>query len=131
MLEQKEVIYSTDLHFEHELWRSELLFWEGELRFFNKRLEELVLRRIDKNVLVQLEHYQNQFIYHKEIIDTLQHDINVHETDLTEHSKRRENVLNQALVKKHLEFRNRIETQRHIYADLKKEFFSFLSKHIE
>ena len=131
MLEQKEVIYNSNLHFEHELWRSELLFWESELRFFTKRLEELVMRRTDKNVLVQLEHYQNQFIYHKEVIDTLQHDINVHETDLNEHSIRKENVLNHALVKKHLEFRNRIETQRNIYADLKKEFFSFLSKHIK
>lgn len=130
MLQQKKVIYSNDLHFEHERWRSELLFWEGELRFFTKRLEEIVLRWTDKSVLAQLEHYQNQFIIHAEVIDTLQDDINVHETDLSEHSKRNEDVLNHELVKKHIEFRYRMEAQQQIFADLKKEFFRFLSKYM-
>lgn len=130
MLEQKEVIYSTNLHFEHERWRGELLFWEGELRFFDKRLDELVSCWEDKNMLTQLEHYQNQFILHGEVIDTLQHDINVHETDLSEHSKRKEDVLNQGLVKKHIEFRHRMEAQQQIFADLKKEFFKYLSKYL-
>jgi hypothetical protein len=130
MLQQKEVIYATNLHFEHERWRSELLFWEGELRFFTKRLEELVLRWTDKNVLAQLEHYQNQFILHGEVIDTLKHDINVHETDLSTHSKRKEDVLNQELVKKHIEFRHRMETQQQIFANLKMEFFKYLSKYM-
>jgi hypothetical protein len=35
-----------------------------------------------------------------------------------------------AMVKTHLEYREKMETQRQIYADLKKEFFRFLSKYM-
>ena len=127
---ETKVIYNSDLHFEHKQWRSELAFWEDELKSFKNRLEELVNRWTDKEVLAQLEHYQNAFIRHGEVIDTLQHDINVHETDMSNHDIKDEDVLNTALVKKHVEFRNRMEIQRHIYADLKKEFFRFLSKYM-
>jgi len=39
-------------------------------------------------------------------------------------------ALDITLVKKHVEFRNKMETQRKIYADLKKDFFRFLSKYM-
>ena len=128
---EKEILFNSDLHFEHEQWRKELVFWEDEIKSFENRLSEIVTRWTKKDVLAQLQKYQNLFIVHGEVIDTLQHDINVHETDMSEHSKRGESeVMNQELVKKHVEFRDRIETQRHIYADLKKEFFRFLSKYM-
>ncbi|TLP81748.1 hypothetical protein [Maribacter sp. ACAM166] len=125
-----EVLYNEDLHFEHKQWRSELAFWEDELKSFKNRLAELVKRWTDKNVLAQLEHYQNEFILHGEVIDTLQHEINVHETDMAEHSKKNEDVIDRNFAKQHLEFRHKMEKQREIYADLKKDFFRFLSKYM-
>lgn len=127
---EKQFIFNADLHFEHNQWRSELAFWEDELKSFTKRLEELVYRWTDKDMLAQLERFQNSFIRQGEVIDTLQHDINVHETNMSELDAEGENALNQALVKNHSEFRNRMETQRHIYASLKKDFFKFLSKYM-
>lgn len=125
---KNEIINNSDLHFEHKQWRSELSFWEDELKSFNNRLEELVKRWTYKNVLAQLEHFQNEFILHSEVIDTLQHDINVHETDMAAHDKKGEDVINRDFAKLHTAFRDRMETQRKIYADLKKEFYQFLSK---
>ena len=61
---ETNVIFNSDLHFEHNLWRAELLFWEDELKSFNNRLSELVKRWTDKEVLAQLEHFQNQFVLH-------------------------------------------------------------------
>jgi len=125
---KNEFINNSDLHFEHKQWRSEFSFWEDELKTFNNRLEELVKRWTDKTVLAQLEHFQNQFIRHGEVIDTLQHDINVHETNMAAHDEKGEDVINRALAKHHIEFRGRMETQRKIYGDLKKDFYRFLSK---
>jgi len=127
---ETKVIYNSDLHFEHKQWRSELAFWEDELKSFKNRLEELVNQWTDKEMLAQLEHYQNAFIRHGEVIDTLQHDINVHETSMSNHDIKGEDILDRSLVKNHIEFRNRMEIQRQIYADLKKEFFRFLSKYM-
>ena len=127
---EKEVIYNSDLHFEHKQWRRELFFWEDELKSFKNRLSELMTRWTDKEVLAQLEHYQNEFILHGGVIDDLLETIEVHETRLAGYSMKGEDVLDIDLVKKHLEFRNKMETQRQIYADLKKEFFRFLTKYM-
>ncbi|MGB5499562.1 MAG: hypothetical protein WBM77_11595 [Maribacter sp.] len=124
----KEIIYNSNMHFEHQHWRSELFFWEDELKTFKNRLSELVRRYTSKDVLVLLEHYQNQFILHGGVIDDLLEEIEVHETQIAGQSMIGRDALDTVLVKKHLEFRNRMETQRQIYADLKKEFFSFLTK---
>ncbi|MBT8245740.1 MAG: hypothetical protein HKP48_07875 [Winogradskyella sp.] len=127
---ETQVIFNTDLHFEHVQWNRELSFWEDELKSFNKRLEELVVRWTDKEVLANLEHYQNEFILQDKRIDELQEAIQVHETRIAALSKAKKDALDTQTVKKHFEFRNKMETQRQIYADLKKEFFRFLSKYM-
>lgn len=127
---EKEVIFNSDLYFEHKQWRRELLFWEDELKSFKNRLNEIVNRWTDKNVLANLEHFQNQFINQAEIIDKMQHDINMHENKIVENTQNGKDLLDLNLSRKHIEFRNNMETQRHIYADLKKEFFQFLTKYM-
>lgn len=125
-----EILFNENLHFEHVKWRSELAFWKDELKSFNNRLDELVTRWSKIEVLKHLEHYQNEFILHKGIIDDLLEEIEIHETRIAAQTKTEGHVLDAYLVKKHFEFRSKMETQRQIYADLKKEFFSFLSKYM-
>jgi hypothetical protein len=127
---EKEVVYDSDLHFEHQQWQSEIAFWEDELKSFKNRLSELVTRWTDKEVLAQLEHYQNEFILHGGVIDNLQETIEKHETNIAGHSQKSDESMDVALVKKHSEFRYQMEAQRQIYADLKKEFFQFLTKYM-
>ncbi len=127
---EKEIIYNSGLHFEHVQWRRELAFWEDELKSFKNRLSELVTRWTSKDVLAQLEHYENQFVVHGGVIDDMQEAINEHETRIAAQTKTGHDALDTTLVKKHLEFRNKMETQRQIYADLKKEFFRFLEKYM-
>ncbi|MEM5565074.1 hypothetical protein WNY78_08155 [Psychroserpens sp. AS72] len=127
---EKEVLYNSNMHFEHVQWKGELAFWEDELKFFNNRLSELVTRWTDKDVLKQLEHYQNEFILHGGVIDDLQESIEEHEERIAGQSITGEDAIDVPLAKGHVEFRNRMETQREIYANLKKEFFRFLEKYM-
>ena len=127
---EKELIYDSDLHFEHQQWRSELAFWKDELKSFKNRLSELVNRWTEKKILAQLEHYQNQFILHGGVIENLQETIEKHETNIAGHSQKGDESMDVALVKKHSEFRYQMEAQRQIYADLKKEFFRFLTNYM-
>ncbi|MFT5754510.1 MAG: hypothetical protein ACI924_001747 [Flavobacterium sp.] len=128
MKENKEILYNSNMHFEHKHWKDELAFQKDELKSFNNRLSELVTRWTDKDVLAQLEHYQNEFVLHLGVIEDLQETIEQHETRIAGQSKTGNDSIDTQLAKKHIEFRNRIETQRHIYAELKKEFFRFLDK---
>ncbi len=127
---KNEVLENSSMHFEHQQWNGELAFWKQELGFFNKRLNELVNRWTDKDVLAQLEHYQNEFILHGNVIEDLQETIEKHETRIAGQSKTNTDALDIQSTKEHVEFRNKIETQRHIYSELKKEFFRFLEKYM-
>lgn len=127
---EKEVIFIENLHFEHRQWIEELSFWQDELKSFNKRLDELVNRWSNKNVLAQLEHFQNQFILHGEFIDNMEDVISGHETNMADHDEKGQAVINRELAKNHMKIRERMEEQRKIYADLKKEFYKFLSKYM-
>lgn len=126
----KEVIFNSNLHFEHKLWESELAFWEDELKSFKNRLEELVERWTDKGILAKLEHYQNEFILQSGVIDELKEAIEKHEIRMAGQSEEGREALDLAMVKKHAEFRDEMETQRDIYDKLKKEFLRFLSKYM-
>ena len=127
---ETQVIYNSDLHFEHERWRSELLFWKDEMRSFKNRLEELVTRWTDKEVLTQLEHFQNEFILQEGRIDEFLEGIENHEHNIAGKSKAGEESMDRILVDKHIEFREEMETQRDMFHDLKKEFFRFLGKYM-
>lgn len=126
----KEVVYDENLHFEHEIWMSELDFWDIELKSFTNRLSELVIRWTKKEVLKQLEHYQNQFILHGGVINNLREIIEEHEASIAGHNLTGNKSLDVALVKRHYEFREKMDKQRQIYTELKKDFFQFLSKYM-
>tara|TARA_R110000868_G_scaffold136879_1_gene350023 strand:+ start:542 stop:952 length:411 start_codon:yes stop_codon:yes gene_type:complete len=127
---EKEIIYNSNLHFEHEMWRRELLFWKDELVFFNNRLSELVTRWTKKEFLVKLEHFQNEFILHGGVIEDLLEAIEIHETRLAGQDLKSHDAMDTIMVKKHIEFREKMEIQEQIYADLKKDFFRFLTKYL-
>ena len=127
---ETQVIYNSDLHFEHENWRSELFFWKDEMRSFKNRLEELVTRWTDKKVLAQLEHYQNEFILHEGRIDEFLERIEKHEHLMAGKSKEGEISMDLIMVKNHKEFRTEMQLQRNLFSDLKKEFFTFLTHYM-
>lgn len=127
---ETQVIYNSDLHFEHERWRSELLFWKDEIRSYNNRLEELVQRWTDKEVLANLEHFQNEFILQQGRIDEFLEGIEVHEHSIAGKSKAGEDSMDRVLFDRHLEFREEMETQRDMFQSLKKEFFQFLTRYM-
>ncbi|MDM9631560.1 hypothetical protein [Robiginitalea aurantiaca] len=124
------VIYNSDLHFEHERWKSELLFSKDEMRSFKNRLEELVTRWTDRDVLMQLEHFQNEFILHEGRINEFLEGIEAHEHQIAGKSKKGENSMDTILFKNHLEFREEMEMQRELFQNLKKEFFAFLTRYM-
>ena len=127
---ETEILYNSNMHFEHVQWKGELDFWNDELKSFNNRLSELVTRWTDKDVLAKLEHYQNEFILHGDVIEDIEEIIDKHEINISKHSNKYHESLDVYLVKNHVSLRHKMESQRQIYADLKKDFFQFLSKYM-
>lgn len=116
----------AQLHFEHQIWRKELAFFEDELKSFENRLGELVVASHDHDMLAGLEQFQNQFIRQKEVIDQLDRDIRVHEQHLSKLALKdmeaapSDNGL-------HDRMREDMNQFRKIYGELKTEFFKFMA----
>ena len=127
---KKKHIYLSDLHFEHQTWKSELTFQKDELETFNSRLEEVVPRYTETTVLAHSEQFQNQIIRHNEVLDELIHDINAHEHTLSEYAKDHPVAIDHVHFDDHGGLREKIETQKEIYAAFKKKFFRFLTKYM-
>ncbi len=124
MTEKK--IYLSDLHFHHKLWINELNFWEEELKIFTKRLEEVIIKWTDNDVKAHLEHFQNQFIRHKEVIDTLKHDIRSFEKQLANYAEAHPIAIDHVYFKDHTLLTESMETQQNLFSALKKEFYNYI-----
>lgn len=121
-------VYLSDLHFEHTTWKRELSFQKDELGFLKRRLEEVVPKYTAQEVLGKAEQFQNKLIVHNEVLDTLLHDINGHEHELSSFAEAHPIAVDHVHFGDHVELRERVESQRKIYADYKKDFFRFLTE---
>ncbi len=118
-----------ELHEEHLAWMNELQFAEDELGIYQKRLEELVGKRQDREMMPELEHFQNRFVRQQEVINDLKHRLRRHEHRIT--------TLLQAAGSKdpdevfaadHYQLREDMGQFRKLFQELKKDFYRFLAK---
>ena len=127
-------IYLSDLHFDHKVWTRTLTFFKEELELYNGYLAEVASRWTDKEVKAELEHFQNQFHIQNNHLDTLIHEIKVHEEALVKYAKEHETAIDHVYFddhsKHHEATHDKEDTFKKIYDELKVEFKKFLSKYL-
>lgn len=117
--------------FQDELqsWKRELSSSKEEIKSFEKELADLACRKHDREVLAHVEHFQNNFIRHKEVIDELRH-------DLPDSRNKVENIYNSRFQSidhdhdVHAHLNDRMETFRKLYHELKDEFQRFETENL-
>ncbi|MBD0277479.1 MAG: hypothetical protein ICV81_05880 [Flavisolibacter sp.] len=123
-------MYSTisipQLHQEYATWIQELNYYKEEIKKFEHYLEVLLKKNNKKEVAAQVEHFQNQFIRHKEVIDELKHNLGVAERQLKAFVLDVQGMgLPSIKMDNHPELRKEVQTFRKIYRELKEEFRKF------
>jgi hypothetical protein len=114
------------LHMEYQLWTRELIFYKEEIKIFEEHLATLLDRNNKNGVPAQVEHFQNQFILQKEVIDFLRHDLRVSERQLANFvGELSGDGIENIKMDNHGELRERISTFRKIYREIKNEFRRF------
>ena len=112
-------------HFQGELqaWKQQLSAFKQEIRHFENQLENLAAKNLPKDVLAQVEHFQNMFICHKEVIDNLRHDIpdSRHKLESIFNGHQREPL--DKLAKHALQ--ERMDMFRRVYEEVREEFHQF------
>lgn len=120
--------YIHELHAEHNEFLSTLAFAKDEIITFNNRLSDIVTANNKQEILAQVEHFQNQFIRHNEVIDELKHEIHECESKIAKLAEANNVATDHRKADDHVELRDQMETFNKIYNEMKSEFKSFLEK---
>ncbi len=84
-----EQMYITDLHLQHTEWKNTILFYVDDIKTLDHRLQEVLSKNNDKEVLAMAEHFQNQLILQKnraaEILHSIKESLNIVEAEVNNH----------------------------------------------
>ncbi|MEP7278364.1 MAG: hypothetical protein ABI813_06965 [Bacteroidota bacterium] len=114
-------------HGEHNEWLNKLAFYKEELALMQNRLEEIAKKNTSRELMANVEQFQNQFTVQYEIIDELKYHINQHESAIEK------SVLNNPVgsdhrkVIDHTEFREKMTRFEELFAELRRKLLRFLA----
>jgi hypothetical protein len=121
-------VHIGDLHSDHVLWIATLDFCKQEIGILERRMEEIAARNTHTDVLAELEHFQNQYIRQREVIDELRHEIKQHENVLEKEARDHPIAVDHRLFADHTGHREAMVTFEKLYRELKAEFMQWLVK---
>lgn len=116
-----------DLDTELRSWLDTLRFYREEIMVFEHRLEEIAARPHPQDAMAQVEHFQNQFIREREVLDELRHDLKQHENRLEAEPHDGPVGHDHPCSTGHATLRERMLTYEKLYKELKEEFVQWLS----
>ncbi len=113
---------------EQEQWQSRLRFYKDEILHFNNHLGRLSLSRRSNDLMASVEHFQNQFIRQKEVLDIIRHDIKQHENLIEALEEGKVSEPQDGIQKIHSIQREKLDQFEHIFHDLRNDFNIFLNQ---
>lgn len=121
-----EKIYTQ--HKENEEWMNNATFYRDEIKILEGRLSEVASKNTSKEVLKQVEHFQNQFTIQKDRLDELKHEINLSNDKLKKEINKNPTAVEHRSVEDHLVARQNMNSYEKIFSTFKIELNTFLSK---
>jgi hypothetical protein len=106
-------------------WKHELTSFKHEIRHFERHLENLSAKNLPRELLAQVEHFQNSFICQKEVIDKLRHDLPDSRRNVESIYKSKFQRDNENEADAHALLEDRMDIFRRIYGEVKDEFKKF------
>ena len=115
-------------HEENADWLNRLRFYRDEIAIFKSRLEEIAHKNTGKEVLTQLEHFQNQLQIQMENIDHIRHTVQMNEHEFSEEVRLNPMMIQQRKMEYHEREEDLVLTFEKTFDALRKELNRFLSK---
>lgn len=109
-------------------WKDEVNSVREDIATLKDHLEKAVGSKIRHETLAHVEHFQNQFIRHKEVADELYHDLKQTSKRLSKESDGKDTVNgeNSTAAMQHLT--DRMHTFKKLFSALKSDFNRFMEK---
>lgn len=105
-----------------------LEFYTQELGILQERLEEIARDNTGKEASEGIEHFQNQFIIHREKIDELKHLLHVNDKNIEADLLKTEVFVDESIADTHRNLYQGYLTEEKIFNELRHEFNRFAAK---
>ena len=116
---------SHDLEYKH--WLNEIDFYNSELANMQHHLADFMPTFYKKYFAENISHFQNRFIYQREVIKILKHDMKQQENDIKKLQAYPTPKLRDQVSRMHLRLRNDVAMFFDLFLELKRDFSDFLA----
>lgn len=121
-----EKIYTQ--HEENKEWVSSLSFYKDDVKILTGRLQQVASKNTSKDVLVLVEHFQNQLLIQKGQIDILNHAINIQNDAISSEIKKNDVAIDHRKIEDHSALRENMKSFEMIFKSLRVDLMGFLGK---
>lgn len=121
--EYLDVAHANDLQ-----WRNTMAFYKDELGILRKKLDEVNQKNTSRDLKIMISHFENQFIIHYDVIDELNHEINLREDYIARRIKANTAGYEYRVIRQYAELKGKVAIFEKLFAELKKSFNKFLSE---
>jgi len=116
----------TQAHLENKLSANELEFYRDEINIYQIHLEDAIARNTSLQQSDKADHFQNQFARHKDFIDQLENELIAAEQQMATYAQTDTTTdLDEVIVADHFQFKERMESFKREYQNLKNNFKRF------
>lgn len=122
------ILHIKQIHDAHSEWNSVIEFTRAEITSFETRLQEIAKANTGKDLLAQAEHFQNQFILQKEVMDKLQHEIHEDENRIAENVKENAVAVEHRKLPENTSLSEKMLMFQKTYAELKTHYMQFMAR---
>jgi hypothetical protein len=114
-------------HLVCEDWKRELDFFKVEIAYLRKRLEEVAAKNTGKDIMVQVEHFENKFRIMSIHVDELRHDVKLKNEALLKEAAEKPNYINVKMIESDENLIDLMSDTSTDFHQTKREFYKFLS----
>jgi len=125
-MESQGTIYTQ--HEENKEWTSKLTFYKDEIKILTGRVEELASKNTSNDVMIGVEHFQNQLIIQRNNIDEILHLVKLNEEALIAEVNSNPVAVDHRKVEYHAKEKDMVESFEKNFNELRAEFNEFASK---
>jgi hypothetical protein len=118
----------SDLHRTNREWLNLINFYRDEVRVMEKRMSEIASKNTGKEVLANLEHFQNQVIIQKAHLDDMQGDIVQLEDIISDEIKKNQTAADHRRHAIPEKLNQDMEQFRKLFYELRKNFMEYMVK---
>jgi len=125
---ESQLLFLSDLNFNLEVWKRELKFQESEMDYFEEKLEHVAMRNLGKDVMIQLEGFQNKIIREREVMGNLRHRLRMKKREIAQ--AKFQNNAEVKFPEKQILLKDEMKTFVKMHYDLKEDMMDFFLKYL-